>query len=132
MLTDEEELALAILLWKGWRGKPSGTTYGSSGGRYVSNEMEDAAYRALQLAKRFGVSEQMLRIMNDVPIMSVQVRELEAWEPNRVQETLGAELNDSQSGSKRRREGSGKKKAPWGVAGERSKPQEPPKTSSSE
>lgn len=76
---DRNELALAILLWKSYRQHLDSKAVPTFTG-------EQAAYYALDLARRAGVAEEFHRLMMAFPVMDVQVKALEGrppWEPPR-------------------------------------------------
>lgn len=74
MLTDRDraELAEAVLVWRYTRHLIDPAHRG-----FPSIESEEAAYRAIDLAKLIGVKDEFLKLMFDHPVLSISVKNLE-------------------------------------------------------
>jgi hypothetical protein len=81
-LTDKEEVALALLLWKFYRSEyqARGGAAAGMGGNLITDRHVDNCLTALRLAKLVGVRDEFLRLMTEIPVMQIRVAELEKWE----------------------------------------------------
>lgn len=83
MLPPDHELALALLLWRAYRSVEVGSVRkdGEPGNRIIqiqtNMEVSDAA---LEMAKRVGVGKLFLELLFQIPVMTIEIKELEEWE----------------------------------------------------
>ncbi len=79
-MTDNQELALALLLWRAWRSKmPAVAPRGTNLNTQIGNTL-DVSDAAIHLAKKYGVRDEFLLFA--LPVITVQVVELEPWNTN--------------------------------------------------
>lgn len=78
-MTDKEELALAILLWRNLR---SDNHIAKEVNAALPNRLrftECATDLAIRFAKQCGVKDEFFRLLFELPVMTIEVKELEPW-----------------------------------------------------
>jgi hypothetical protein len=108
-MTNNDELALALLIWKNYRQKHC------LGRAYGCNNI-DIAEHILDLAKSIGVKDEFLNLMMDVPVMEIKITELEKWNlqgSSQLPEELGLSIDRPESKSKPKK---GRKKSPASIS----------------
>lgn len=74
-LTDKEEIALALVLWKFWRSRPK---FGGHRAQ-ITPDMEAVANKSLELAKLAGVKKEFFDLLFELPVIRVKCKELDKW-----------------------------------------------------
>lgn len=83
MKSDEEEIALALLLWKFLR---SHYVLSTSGTR--SHATDESPFKVLDLAKKCGVSREFFKLLMKFPVTKITIREYEEWISNDTERQL--------------------------------------------
>lgn len=80
MMTPEQEIALAVVLWKAFRQKTAirKRTCGAMKAQVTVNE--EVAASALAMAKRLGVKDEFLALLFQMPVLGATFTEVESWE----------------------------------------------------
>lgn len=99
-LTDSEELAFALVLWKLFRQNIAAYSQTSKGIPFgITVESEMNAYRAMSLARKFGVSKEFMEVMMMVPVAHVELKwkDHEKWEQSKITEALSIQSSRIES-----------------------------------
>ena len=83
MLTDKQEIALGILLWKFYRSRCDSNSL-----KMTTQNNLPVANKALELAKSAGVKDEYLQLLFELPVMTLRARELEEWTDSKMREEL--------------------------------------------
>ena len=75
----KRELALAILLWKQVRmtnriPRKPGTSH------WITDRTLDIAFLSTAMAKEAGVVEEYMTVLDELPVLNIQVKQLEPWD----------------------------------------------------
>lgn len=81
--SDADEIAFALLLWKFLRGHYVG--YASGGVQMV---IDESPYKAMELARKCGVSEEFFKLLMKFPVTKITIKEYEPWSSNDIERQL--------------------------------------------